>query len=113
MLLCTDAEAASADLASGRLACPSCRAGRLWAWGYGRERVKEPPMSAAGTTNGEGHRRPVSTVQHLFAGERLSKVLGALGSRAMDRLAVWPPDDLLTTAEADVTDLAGCPRPAR
>ncbi|HET9974101.1 MAG TPA: DUF6431 domain-containing protein [Streptosporangiaceae bacterium] len=39
MLLCTDAEAAAADLASGALACPSCRAGRLRAWGYGRERV--------------------------------------------------------------------------
>ncbi len=39
MLLCADAEAASADLASGVLACPSCRAGRLPPWGYGRERV--------------------------------------------------------------------------
>ena len=39
MLLCTDAEAASADLASGVLACPSCRAGRLRPWGSGRERV--------------------------------------------------------------------------
>jgi hypothetical protein len=33
MLLCTDAEAAAADLASGALACPSCRAGLLRAWG--------------------------------------------------------------------------------
>jgi transposase-like protein len=39
MLLCTDAEAAAAGLASGTLACPSCRSGRLRAWGYGRERV--------------------------------------------------------------------------
>jgi hypothetical protein len=39
MLLCTDERAAAADLASGALACPSCRAGRLRAWGYGRERA--------------------------------------------------------------------------
>jgi hypothetical protein len=39
MLLCTDTEAASADLASGVLPCPSCRAGRLRSWGHGRERV--------------------------------------------------------------------------
>lgn len=39
MLLCADAGAASADLASGALACPSCGAGRLRPWGRGRERV--------------------------------------------------------------------------
>jgi len=39
MLLCADADAASADLVSGALACPSCGTGRLRAWGYGRERV--------------------------------------------------------------------------
>ena len=39
MLLCADAAAASADLAGGLLACPSCRGGRLRPWGYGRERV--------------------------------------------------------------------------
>jgi transposase-like protein len=39
ILLCADADAASADLASGRLACPSCATGRLRSWGYGRERV--------------------------------------------------------------------------
>jgi Domain of unknown function (DUF6431) len=39
MLLCADADAASADLASGILACPSCGTGRLRAWGYGRERA--------------------------------------------------------------------------
>jgi transposase-like protein len=39
VLLCADAAAASADLAGGLLACPSCRAGRLRRWGYGRERV--------------------------------------------------------------------------
>jgi hypothetical protein len=38
MLLCADADAASADLASGTLACPSCATG-LRAWGCGRERV--------------------------------------------------------------------------
>jgi hypothetical protein len=37
VLLCADA--ASADLASGALACPSCGAGRLRPWGHGRERV--------------------------------------------------------------------------
>lgn len=51
MLLCADADAVSADLASGVLACPSCRTGRLRAWGYGRERV----IRAAG---GERRRRP-------------------------------------------------------
>ena len=39
MLLCADAAAASADLAGGLLACPSCHAGRLKRWGYGRERA--------------------------------------------------------------------------
>lgn len=39
MLLCADAGTASADLASGELACPSCGAGRLRPWGHGRERV--------------------------------------------------------------------------
>lgn len=39
MLLCADADAASADLASGVLTCPSCRAGRLRSWGWGRERA--------------------------------------------------------------------------
>jgi Domain of unknown function (DUF6431) len=38
MLLCADAEAASAGLASGALACPSCGTGRLRPWGHGRER---------------------------------------------------------------------------
>ena len=38
MLLCADAEAASAALVSGALACPSCRTGRLGPWGYGPER---------------------------------------------------------------------------
>jgi hypothetical protein len=39
VLLCADADAASADLASGALACPSCVVGRLRPWGHGRERV--------------------------------------------------------------------------
>jgi Domain of unknown function (DUF6431) len=39
VLLCADADAAAADLASGALACPSCGTGRLRAWGYGRERI--------------------------------------------------------------------------
>lgn len=38
MLSCADAAAASADLAAGLLACPSCPAGRLRPWGHGRER---------------------------------------------------------------------------
>ena len=43
MLLCADADAASADLASGVLACPSCGTGRLRSWGYGRERAIRAP----------------------------------------------------------------------
>ena len=39
MLLCLDAGAAAADLAAGTLACPSCPAGRLAPWGYGRDRA--------------------------------------------------------------------------
>ena len=39
MLLCLDAGAVAADLAAGTLACPSCPAGRLAPWGYGRERA--------------------------------------------------------------------------
>jgi len=39
VLLCADAAAASADLAGGLLACPSCRDGQLRRWGHGRERV--------------------------------------------------------------------------
>lgn len=34
-----DADAASADLASGALACPSCGSGRLRPWGHGRARA--------------------------------------------------------------------------
>jgi hypothetical protein len=47
MLLCTDAGAASADLASGVLACPSCRAGRLRPWGHGRARQIRTGAGAA------------------------------------------------------------------
>jgi transposase-like protein len=39
VLLCADAGAAAAGLASGALACPWCGTGRLRARGYGRERV--------------------------------------------------------------------------
>jgi Domain of unknown function (DUF6431) len=39
VLLCADADAASADLASGVLACPSCGPGPLRPWGSGRERA--------------------------------------------------------------------------
>jgi transposase-like protein len=38
VLLCADAAAASASLAGGLLACPSCGSGRLRRWGRGRER---------------------------------------------------------------------------
>jgi hypothetical protein len=38
VLLCADAAAASADLAGGLLACPSCGTGQLTRWGHGRER---------------------------------------------------------------------------
>jgi hypothetical protein len=43
MLLCADAGDASADLASGAMACPSCGAGRLRSWGYGRGRAVRVP----------------------------------------------------------------------
>jgi hypothetical protein len=43
VLLCADADAAAADLASGALACLSCGTERLRAWGYGRERVIRSP----------------------------------------------------------------------
>ena len=43
MLLCADEEAAAAALASGMLACPSCRSGRLRSWGWGRERAVRVP----------------------------------------------------------------------
>ncbi len=46
MLLCADAAAASADLAGGLLACPSCGTGRLKRWGHGRERVIRLPAGA-------------------------------------------------------------------
>jgi Domain of unknown function (DUF6431) len=39
VLLCADAAAASAGLAGGQLACPSCGTGRLARWGHGRERI--------------------------------------------------------------------------
>ena len=39
VLLCLDAGAVAADLAAGTLACPSCPAGQLAPWGYGRERA--------------------------------------------------------------------------
>ena len=39
MLPCADAAAASADLAGGLLACPSCCTGQLRRWGRARERV--------------------------------------------------------------------------
>jgi hypothetical protein len=43
VLLCADADAAAADLASGALACLSCGTERLRAWGYGRERIIRSP----------------------------------------------------------------------
>jgi len=46
VLLCADAAAASADLAGGLLACPSCGAGRLRRWGHGRERAIRLPGGA-------------------------------------------------------------------
>ncbi len=45
MLLCADA-AASASLAAGLLACPSCGTGRLARWGHGRERAIRLPAGA-------------------------------------------------------------------
>jgi hypothetical protein len=43
-------------------------------------------------------------IPQLFAGSRLSDALSAAASQAMDKLAAWPPDDLLNTPEADVTE---------
>lgn len=48
MLLCADADAASADLASGTLACPSCATGRLRLWGRQSPPAGEPPTTGAG-----------------------------------------------------------------
>ena len=45
-----------------------------------------------------------ASAQHLFAGSRLSEALAAAARNATDKLATWPPDDLLNTAEADVTE---------
>ena len=52
---------------------------------------KEPPMRSA-------------SKRHLFAGSRLSEALAFAAWSATDKLATWPPDDLLNTAEADVTE---------
>lgn len=41
---------------------------------------------------------------HLFAGSRLRDALSDAARKATDKLAAWPPDDLLNTAEADVTE---------
>lgn len=43
-------------------------------------------------------------IPQLFVGSRLSDALSAAASQAMDRLAAWPPDDLLNTPEADVAE---------
>ena len=69
MLLCADADAASADLASGALACPSCGSGRLRQWGRGRERVirlrdgararLEPAAGPVRLAPGDAHRAAV------------------------------------------------------
>jgi hypothetical protein len=45
-----------------------------------------------------------ASMRHLFAGSRLSEALAAAAWSATNRLATWPPDDLLNTAEADVTE---------
>jgi hypothetical protein len=42
--------------------------------------------------------------RHLFAGSPLSEALAEAAWSATNRLAAWPPDDLLVTAEADVTE---------
>ena len=45
-----------------------------------------------------------SPMQYLFTRNRLADVLSAAGGAAMDKLAAWPPDDLLNTPEADVIE---------
>src|SRR6266568_3784101 len=47
--------------------------------------------------------RPIP-MEQLFAGGRLSEALAAAVKSATDKLAAWPPDDLMNTPEADVTE---------
>lgn len=47
-MLCADADAAAADLASGKLTCPSCGTGRLRAWGYGQGALRVTAFAPRG-----------------------------------------------------------------
>ena len=82
MLLCADADAASADLASGVLACPSCKTGRLRAWGYGRERAirGRTRRAAPGAA-------PAGTVPVMRGDARPAPVMGGAPARGC-RLSV-------------------------
>jgi hypothetical protein len=55
-------------------------------------------------------------IQYLFAGNRLAEVLSGASNRALDALASWPADDLLSIPEADLvrhlTELARLETPA-
>ncbi len=82
MLLCADADAASADLASGVLACPSCGTGRLRPWGSGRERVIR-------RRDGTRTRQPAGAVRLVPSDARPAAVLvraPARGCRRGDRV---------------------------
>ena len=65
MLLCADADAACAELASGVLACPSCGTGRLRSWGL-RAGAGDPGARRAGTAgcgpDGDGAARAVRRI---------------------------------------------------
>jgi hypothetical protein len=65
------------------------------------------PFWIASAHTADGGKEPSmrsARVQHLFAGTRLSEVLSTAASQATDMLATWPPDDLLSIPEADITD---------
>jgi transposase-like protein len=76
VLLCADADAAAADLASGALACPSCGTGRLRAWGYGRERVIRAP---GGERRRRGRCRSCGATHILLPSWSAPRRAGAVG----------------------------------
>jgi hypothetical protein len=99
MLLCADEEAATAALASGMLACPSCRSGRLRSWGWGRERAIRVPGgdAAAASTPGQvpvlrRDARPASGLDGAPARRQHGAFKdGLLDSAAQDSGPVCPP----------------------
>jgi hypothetical protein len=59
---------------------------------------------STGASSEETRPWPPFPVHPLFGGPPLSDLFRLLGGRAMAGLDAWPPDDLLNTAEADVTE---------